>query len=892
MKHYAVLLSAVLLASCVTPPPPVEKPVPKEPEAPEVKRPDTIDGHIRLGTDVVPKRYDLTLRIDPRSETFSGQVEIEIDIIKPTWFVQLHGGDLTIDSASIETTDKHDATVIQGENGGMVLQSPVKLASGVGTLRIKFQGGLGEVPESLYRVKEGEGWYAYTQFEPLEARDAFPSFDDPGFKTPYAVTLEVPKGITALANTPETERKDDGDWTAYHFAVSKPLPTYLVAFAVGEFDIVEAKEGVGQNKVPLRIITTKGKGHLTDFVLETTPPILASLEKYFGSPYPFEKLDLVAVPNFAAGAMENVGLVTYRETLLLFDAKTAPVRTRYRSISVNAHELAHMWFGNLVTLAWWDDLWLNEAFATWMASRTVADVAPELQADLDAVRRANGVMDQDAREATRSIRQPITHGGDVYNAFDGITYSKGASVLAMIETWTGEDAFRSGVRSYLGANAYGSARTDDLLEALEVSSGKPVRATLGTFIDQPGTPFLTVDVQCADDAVSVALSQTRYLPAGSNAPVGEPWRVPVCMKYESGGKVHKTCVELDTAQKTFPLDVKECPTWLHPNADERGYYRWKLPGDRMRDLATKHRSKLSLRERIALPQHLGALLQADAVSADVYLTVNQALGAEEHRLIVGSMIGNLGFIDRRVIGDKQRKKFEAYVKKMVKPHLGRVGLRAKPGESAEVALLRPSLLSTMVYMGGDKKLRRILRDEAKKFMKNPDSVRPDLARLAIGLVARDGDAALWEKMKAGVLEAKTPLVRSIYLRGLGGFHDPELAVRSYELLLDGTLRGQDYWSIIGPGFATDATHATMWTWITKNYDRIIEALGDKRAHSIPWAATGYCSNEGVEATKAFFADPDRTPPGTERNLAQAIESIELCARLKKSMTPGVEKFFN
>ncbi len=892
MKRYALLLSTVLLASCATPPQPVEKPVPKEPEAPEVKRPDTIDGHVRLGTDVVPKRYDLTLRIDPGADTFSGEVEIEVDINKPSWFIQMHGGDLTIESASIEVQERHDAAVIQGENGGMVLQSPVKLQAGVGTVRLKFKGELGEVPESLYRVKEGGLWYAYTQFEPLEARDAFPSFDDPGFKTPYSVTMEVPTGLTALTNTPETERKENGDWTAYSFATSKPMPTYLVAFAVGEFDIVEAKSGVGQNGVPLRIVTTKGKGHLTDFVLETTPGILASLEKYFGSPYPFEKLDLVAVPNFAAGAMENVGLVTYRETLLLFDAKTAPVRSRYSSISVNAHELAHMWFGNLVTLAWWDDLWLNEAFATWMASRVVADVAPELQADLDAVSRANGVMDQDAREATRSIRQPITHGGDVYNAFDGITYSKGASVLAMIESWIGVDAFRSGVRAYLGANAYGSARTDDLLDALEASSGKPVRATLSTFIDQPGTPFLTVDVQCADDKVAVALSQTRYLPAGSSAAVGEPWRVPVCMKYESGGTVHKTCVELDTKEKTFPLKGKACPTWLHPNADERGYYRWKLPAERMRSLATEHRNKLSLRERIALPQHLGALLQADAVSAEVYLTVNQEMGKEEHRLIVSRMIGNLGFIDRRVVGEKQRAKFERYVQKMVNPHLRRVGLRPKAGESAEVALLRPSLLSTMVYMGGDKKLRRVLLDDAKKFMKDPNSVAPDIARLAIGLAARDGDAELWEKMKAGVLEAKTPIVRSIYLRGLGGFHNPELAVRSYELLLDGTLRGQDYWSIIGPGFATDATHATMWNWITANYGRIIEALGDKRAHSIPWAATGYCTEEGVAATKKFFSNPERTPPGTERNLAQAIESIELCARLKKSMTPGVEKFFH
>lgn len=892
MKRYAVLLSAALLASCATPPPPVEKPVEPQPTVQPLEPPETIDGHQRLGNDVVPKRYALTLNIDPRTDRFSGEVEIEVDIQKLTWFIQLHGGDLDIKSASIETTERVDAEVIRGENGGMVLKAPAPLRPSIGTIRIAFEGELGEVPESLYRVKEGDHWYAYTQFEPLEGRDCFPSFDDPGFKTPYTYTMRVPKGMTALTNTPETSRKDEGEETVFTFGTSKPLPTYLVAFAVGEFDIVEAKAGAGQNKVPLRIITTKGKGHLTDFVLETTPPILESLEKYFGSPYPFQKLDLVAVPNFAAGAMENVGLVTYRETLLLFDAKTAPVRTRYRSVSVNAHELAHMWFGNLVTPAWWDDLWLNEAFATWMASRTVADVAPELQADLDAVARANRVMGQDSRKATRAVRQPITHGGDVYNAFDGITYSKGASVLAMIESWTGEEDFRSGVRAYLGASAYGTGRTDDLLDALEASSGKPVRATIGNFIDQPGTPFLDVDVVCENDKVEVALAQSRYLPAGSDAPQGEPWRVPVCMKYESGGEVHNTCVELDAKEKRFPLDVKACPDWLHPNADERGYYRWKLPRERMVDLVTKHREKLSLRERIALPQHMSALLQANAVPAEVYLTVNQELSKEEHRLIVGSVIGNLGFIDRRMIGDKQRKKFGRYVQKMVLPHLRRIGLKPKAGESAEIALLRPTLLGTLANMGGDKKLRRVLKDDAKRFMKDPSSVAPDRARLAISVAAKDGDAALWEKMKTGVLEAKTPIVRSIYLRGLGGFKNPELAKKSYELLLDGTLRGQDYWSVIGGSFGDDERHAVLWEWVTTNYDRIIDNLGDKRAHSIPWAATGFCSEEGVAKTKEFFANPERTPPGTERNLAQAIESIERCSRMKTTMAPGVEKFFH
>jgi alanyl aminopeptidase len=862
------------------------------PPQPAVEKVEALDGHIRLATDIViPVRYDLALRMDPRTDRFSGEVSIQIQILAPTSRVLLHGGDLTIDAASIETDQRREVSVVQGENGGMALDSEVVLEPGLGTIHLSFSAELGEVPESLYRVKEGDLWYAYTQFEPLEARDAFPSFDDPGFKTPYSVTLTVPTGMTALANTPETGRVDDGDWTEFTFAESKPLPTYLVAFAVGEFDIVEAKETIGQDGVPLRIVTTKGKGHLTEFVLATTPAILASLEAYFGSPYPFEKLDLVAVPNFSAGAMENVGLVTYREALLLFESGSPPVRSQYRCISVNAHELAHMWFGNLVTPAWWDDLWLNEAFATWMASRTVADVAPGLQADLDAVARANGVMDTDSQKATRAIRQPIEHGGDVYNAFDGITYAKGASVLAMVEAWIGEDAFRDGVRAYLVQSAYGTGYTDGLLDSLEEVSGKPVRAMITNFLDQPGTPLLEIDIRCEEGGVFVDVAQSRYLPSGSDAPQGEPWRVPVCMRFEADGQVRRLCVDLDAKEKTFSLETQSCPTWLHPNADERGYYRWKLSSERMVGLVGEHRGALSLRERVALPQHMSALLQADAVSPEVYLDANKALAAEEHRLIVGSVIGNLDFIERRVISDEARPAFQAYVRRVLAPHLRRVGLNPVAEEAPEIGLLRPRLISALIRKGDDKKLRHKMRTRAAAFMKDPSQVPPDIARLAMGVLAEAGDAELWEQVKAGVLAAETPAMRRIYLRALGGFHNPALATRSFDLLLDGTLRGQDYWSVIGPAFATDDTHRALWTWVTTNYDKIIESLGDKRARSIPWAASGFCSEEGLKETEDFFANPGRTPAGTERNLSMVKEGIARCTRLKKSLAPGVEKYF-
>ena len=893
-RSISILLSAAALigaAACTTGPDPM--PLDTKPDTSEMNRPpEAIDGHVRLSDAIaVPLHYDVSLKIDPSADRFSGSVQIEIDVKAPTWFVQLHAGDLSIKRAVIDAGDALEAKVTQDKNGGLLLSAPTQIQPGLTVLLIDFEGELGEVPESLYRVKEGEAWYAYTQFEPLEARDAFPCFDDPGFKTPFRTTIKVPRGQLALSNSPEVGRKEDGEWTAFSFAQTKPLPTYLVALAVGDFDVVEAPADAIEG-VPLRVVTTKGKGHMTGYVLEKTPIILKALTDYFGTPYPYAKLDLVAVPNFGAGAMENVGLVTFRETLLLLEKDKAPIRTRYGSQSVIAHELAHMWFGNLVTMAWWDDLWLNEAFATWMATRIIAEVDPALEAPIDAVSGAQRVMSRDAQEATRAIRQPIKQGGDVYDAFDGITYTKGASVLRMIEAWTGEEAFKAGVRDYLAAHAHGSATTEDLLKALDASSQKPVSEVIARFIDQPGTPEVGVEVTCKEGEASAKLSQRRHLPAGSKAEQGKPWRVPVCMRYEAGGAVKTTCALLDDKSEAtiVPLGA-DCPTWLHPNADERGYYRWRLSTEATLALVQKRRASLTLPERVALPTHLYAHLEAGNLPADAFLVAFEALGAEQHRSIVGGVIDGLGFIHTHGLDEKHRKAFQGFVQKLLAPHLKRIGATSKPGEDAEIGLLRPSLIGALVEMGGDKKLFGAASKQASAFLKDPGAVPVDEASLSLRLIAQSGDAKLWESLKAAIPSAATPQIRSALLSGLSSFSDPALLNRSYALLFDGTLRAQDFWSIIGGSYRTDQTHGALWAWATQNYDQLLKLLGDKRASSMPWTASGFCSEEGRKTAADFFAQPGKTTPATERNLSLALESVDRCIRLKALVRPGTAAFF-
>ncbi len=883
-----ILLGATFLSACPSNTIPDEPPIKPQPATPTLPAPpQTIDGHQRLSQEIaIPRSYDLLMEIDPRQEKFSGTVSIDVDIKQTTTFFQMHGGNLEIQSATI---DGNPVETQKGTNGGLLIQSPTPIARGAITLEIAYSGALDEVPDSLYRVKDENRWYAFTQFEPLEAREAFPCFDDPGFKTPWKVSLKVPSQMQAIANAPEEDRKVQGEHTLYTFKDTRPLPTYLVAVAVGEFDIVEAPEGTIPG-VPLRVIAVKGKGKLAQYALDHTPEILQTLTQFFGSPYPFAKLDLIGVPNFAAGAMENVGLVTFRERFLLVDGDEPPPGDRRSILGIIAHELAHMWYGNLVTMAWWDDLWLNEAFATWMASYVLEKVAPDLEEPLSAVRSRGWVVNLDAKEQARAIRQPILHGGDVYNAFDGITYTKGAAVLRMLENWVGPQAFRKGVRDYMVDHAYGSATTDDLLSAWNKSAGKPVSEVAATFLDQPGTPLIDAEVTCDADKAQVTLRQSRWLPAGSKSAPGTPWRVPVCMRYETkDGQTKRLCTDLEGPEKVQALEA--CPVWLHPNADERGYYLWRQPAAQTMALIQTHRDKLSLPERTALPSHLSAGLRSEKMSTTTFLNANKALAKEKHWMVLYGVTDNIGTLANTARAQDVQAPYAKMTKKLLGPHLKRIGLKPKKNEPFENSVLRPDLISAMALHGQDKATLRFIDKQARAFLKNPDSVPFETGRQALWIKARTGDEAYWNKIKTAFDNSgDKPAMRSALLKALGNFSEPELVQKSLNLLLDGTLRGQDFWRIAGPPMREEALHNILWTWFTTNYDAIITFLGDKSARRMPGMASGFCNAEGRKTASDFFAGVTQTP-GMQRNLDLTLERIDQCQRLREVNGAPLKAYF-
>ncbi|WP_168210491.1 M1 family metallopeptidase [Persicimonas caeni] len=893
MKRIALILcSATLITTgCATPPETGEKAVDTKMAAAQI---EPFDGDERLSDTAVPTHYRLSLELDPAEETFSGTASITVELAEATDRIDLHAKDLDIERVWVNVGKaKYEAKVVEGKNGGVTVAldepiGPSKLQAKT-ALVFEYTAPLDEKPHGLYRVKDGDDWYAFTQFQPLSAREAFPSFDEPRFKTPFDVRITVPDGQKAFANTPTSSVTEEGDRVVYDYASTEPLPTYLVAFAAGPLEVLEAPKDAIPG-VPLRVITTKGKSKLAKYALDVAPALLKAQTDYFGMELPYAKIDMVAVPNFWAGAMENVGLVTFRERLLLVDPDNATPGDKYALQSVMAHEFAHMWFGNYVTPAWWNDIWLNEAFATWMATRTLAEVAPELEPRIDAVKGSLRVMSADALAHARAIRQPIRDGGDVMNAFDGITYTKGRAVLQMFESWLGEEDFRDGVRAHLEANAHGNGTTKELLSAWQEVSGKPVEQTIRQFLDQPGTPLVELDYKCEAGKTTVQLEQSRYLPAGSTADHGEPWHIPMCIKYEADGKVVRTCEVLDAPKKTLTLAGDTCPAWIHPNADEAGYYHWKLPGDHFVALAKDYRDALSMPEKVALLPHAKALVEAHGLAYGDYLKLVEHMAREDHRVIVGQVIDALYGIDEHAVDETNRAQFTAWAKKIIDPHVNRLGFAPKDGEPAEDGLLRPKVIRAAADLANDTKVIEQAKGVAKEYLQDPTSVSIPQAKLALRIAAWSGDEALWKKLRAAITKAPTPSARVATIGALGSFRSPELVKQSLELLLTDAIRSQDAWTLMGPTLGEPETREVAWSWLEQNYDALVEKVGAKSATSLPWVGSAFCSKARKDQVEAFFSKEERKVKGMERNLGQALESIDRCVRYREYMAEDARAF--
>ncbi|MCG8461698.1 MAG: ERAP1-like C-terminal domain-containing protein, partial [Holophagales bacterium] len=663
-------------------------------------------------------------------------------------------------------------------------------------------------------------------------------------------------------------------WKTVRFRETPPTPSYLLAIATGPLDFVEF-EGMS---IPGRLYTVRGKTHLAGLALEVTPPILRALEEYFGSPYPYAKLDFLAVPD-KGGAMENPGAVTYGDGLLLLEPGAGPGIRRAQA-GVVAHELAHMWFGDWVTMAWWDDLWLNEAFASWMGDKVAHALHPELGIDVQHRRSVQWLMNGDTLLTTRPVRRKVESTLDISEDL-GFAYGKGQSILSLVEQWVGEGTFRKGVIAYLEAHAWGNARAEDLWRALDRASGLDVTAVMKSFLEHSGLPLITV---VPDAGGRLLLRQTRFLRFGMEAPERR-WSVPMALAWGAGGEVHQRWMLLDS--DTTELELGTDPDWLLPDSGAFGYHRWLLPREAMLALADEHRHHLSAAEKVASIGNAGALLQGGILAGGDYLRLLAAFSEESEPVVLQTVVSGLSTIESAFLEDGDRELWARVIRRLLSPRLAEIGYSPQEDEIESVALLRPGLMAILGGDGRDPEVRRWAAERARAYLHEGTHLPPDVRRTAIRLAAVGGDEALFRELKKRFEAASTPGERSTFLGALGRFEDPDVQRMALAYVLEGPLRVGELMTIPFTAMSRDdASRLRVFDWMLDHWSFWQSRLPEDYLRFFPQVGAT-CSLDQLERLRTFFGQEAHQVAGMEKALVKVEERVRGCVRLRDHQRPSV-----
>jgi alanyl aminopeptidase len=852
---------------------------------------DVVDQ--RVSTSVTPLDYTVTLELDPSRAEYGGRVQILVKVHASVPHIRLHSKDHDISSASLAGGAGQDVSLIPSRRGidWLILTPEQPIIAGEYLLSIDFKGRMNNPLFGLYRTQQAGDWYIYSQFEALGAREAFPCFDEPQFKTPYAIGVIIPDGLNAFGNAPEAKRKKTMDGRlAVNFKKTPPLPSYLVALAIGPIDIAGSPETdlvrADGSRVPIRILTPKGRAAEATIALKKAAAILRLEEDYFGINYPYAKLDLVAVPDFAAGAMENAGLITYRDNLLLFTEKTL-TQGRLRSyIGIHAHELAHMWFGDLVTMRWWDDLWLNEAFATWFASKIKDQYRPQWQVKYDRLRGRSWVMGADSKAASRRMREPIVTRGDIDNAFDGITYTKGAAVLGMFEGYVGAESFRAGVQAYLKAHRWGSATYRNLLDAVEKASGKHgLGDAMATFLDQPGVPHLRFGkTQCIGNKATVSVEQSRWRPIGGGELSEGQWHVPFCIR--TLGDQRETCHLL--TQKRMTFQIPSCQPIL-PNSDGNGYFVWSIPAP---ELATLGQRVGTLKEydQMNVMSNLQKLYESGHLDPVALATLGTSLiGSTSRRIQLGAlnMIGRL----RGLVEDKQIESWHRYRAALVKGLSNLDVWAGTPEDSRSLWGLRRAVLGIRGNAGHEESIISAARKAVEAFLSKA-AFSKEVMGTAMAIFAEHGTRPdLHTLVKALKLEEET-YRRRILLRGITRFRFEGVIDELFTLLNDPQTKANERGGLVWALSSDYRTRKTAWAWLREHFEAIRGVLPRGRAKRLPFFPTAACSQsihgEMTSFFKPYLSGANRIQ-GLARHYTNAEYGLRACITLRKKYGKAIDR---
>jgi len=828
----------------------------------------------RLPGNAVPSHYKLSFTPDLVKATFNGDETIDITVKSATKSITLHSAEIDIKEAAITQSGKVQSAKVSydvdKEQVTLIVEN--ELLIGNVTIHIVYNGILNDQLRGFYLSKSEKRNYAVTQMEATDARRAFPSFDEPAYKATFDISLTIDKNDIAISNGAQISDTPgpSEDKHTIKFQTTAKMSTYLVAMVVGDFKCISGEV----DQIALRVCSTPERANMLGHALESTKHIVHYMNGYYGIPYPYGKLDQVGIPDFAAGAMENTGLITYRETDMLVDPKTGSEDERKNVAGVVSHEIAHQWFGDLVTMKWWDDIWLNEGFATWMANKPLNEWKPEWNTNLDDAQETGGALGIDGLASTRAIHASADTPAEISQLFDGIAYGKTAAVLRMIESFTGEKPFQDGVRSYLKKYSYQNTAAEDFWNEIATVTHKPVDKIMPTFVNQAGAPLLQVKAVCEGTKTKVSISQERFfvdpMLVAKSSP--EIWQVPICIKMPN--KAGGICRVLTQKQEDVMIDG--CFPWVFANMGGKGYFRTQYDPAMRAKFVPELGTALRQTERVRFVNDEWAMVNSNHQKVGSYLDLANGLKNETYFAVLDTFLARVNYItDKHLTGD-DKKKFSAWVRSILQPFAKKLGMVRQPSDNPNTRSLRNLVLNTMANHE-DPAVLAHFKSMVESYMKDPATGDPDQIDSAIFMTARHGDAALYdhflEKMRASTNE---PSAYYRYMGALTAFSDPSLVQMTMALGLSGEIRTQDLFRIWGGLFDNKAVQKDVWSYYKNNFDTIQERTKGGLGSGQAAVTSAFCEHALRDDAKEFFEK--KNIPGSARTLKQSLESADTCIR--------------
>jgi puromycin-sensitive aminopeptidase len=846
----------------------------------------------RLPRTVLPTRYELMLEPDLPAAQFSGRVVIAVEVVEPVQVVWLNAADLAITTAALEDAAGQQrpvaAVTLHEAQERVQLDLGAVVPPGAYRVHLAFVGTLNDKLHGFYRstFRDAQGTthvIATTQFETTDARRAFPCFDEPDFKAVFGVTLVVPQTQYALSNAPiVAEHLTPAGRRRIVFADTMKMSTYLVAFVVGPFAATAPVEVEG---VPLRVVYPLGKAHLTAYALEAGAFALRYFTEYYGLPYPGQKLDLVAIPDFAFGAMENLGCVTFREVLLLVDPQQATQPELMRIADVIAHEIAHMWFGDLVTMKWWNGIWLNEAFATFMATLASDAFHPAWQRWTQFSLARSAALDVDALHTTRPIEYPVQSPQDANGMFDLLTYQKGAAVLRMLEQYLGADAFRAGIRQYLTRYQYANTETNDLWDALEAVTHAPARRVMDAWIFQRGYPLVSVDHTAPG---RLTLHQQRFHLTPGDEGEATRWPMPVGLRYSANGQVHERRELLDAASVTLELDP--ALDWLVVNAGGHGFYRVRYAATLLHRLLPIMMHQLAPIERYGLVDDTWAAVVAGTTPASAFFAFAREFGEETDLDVWTVLVRCLDHLERLLDGEARRR-YQERLRQLYRPALDRLGWEPGADDTSRTLELRGLLLRALAVTARDEDAIAYSRTVHARALHDSTQVEPNLAAAAAGAVATVGTSDEYAVFLARVQQAATPQEERRYQMLLAAFPEERELARTLAMCLDGTIRTQDAPYLVAQCLRHRDHGRLAWRFVRDHWEQMLHAYPDNAIVRMLEGITMLADPEVATEIDIFFAQHP-VPQGAltlQQHLEKLRVNVALHAREAETFARGLHR---